>query len=105
MDIQSASNLIDEMKKMADQAGGNNSLVQGSSSGGFSQLLSKAIESVNQLQNEADRMSTAYELGDDKVDLTQVMLASQKADLSFQAMVQVRNKLISAYQEVMRMQI
>ena len=53
MDIQSASNLIDEMKKMADQAGGNNSLVQGSSSGGFSQLLSKAIESVNQLQNEA----------------------------------------------------
>ena len=105
MDIQSASNLIDEMKKMADQAGGNNSLVQGSSSGGFSQLLSKAIESVNQLQNEADRMSTAYELGDDKVDLAQVMLASQKADLSFQAMVQVRNKLISAYQEVMRMQI
>ena len=67
--------------------------------------MSKAIESVNQLQNEADKLGTAYEAGDDKVDLAQVMLASQKADLSFQAMVQVRNKLISAYQEIMRMQI
>lgn len=105
MKIHSASNLIDEMRRMAEQAGGSDKRSEQNSSVGFSQLLSKAMENVNELQNEAEKLGTAFELGDDKVDLAQVMLASQKADLSFQAMVQVRNKLISAYQEIMRMQI
>jgi len=50
-------------------------------------------------------LSRSFEQGDPGVSLTQVMVASQKASVSFQAMTQVRNKLIDAYQEVMNMQV
>ncbi|MBR9885467.1 MAG: flagellar hook-basal body complex protein FliE, partial [Oceanospirillales bacterium] len=47
----------------------------------------------------------AYELGDPSVDLPQVMIQAQKASVSFQAMTQVRNRLVSAYEEIMKMSI
>lgn len=71
----------------------------------FSSLLSKSINAVNDAQQTAGAQAAAYEAGDPNVDLTQVMISLQKASLSFQAMTEVRNKLVNAYQEVMNMPV
>ncbi len=71
----------------------------------FSKLLSESIGQVNELQQESSAMKTAYEMGDPSVDIPEVMIAVQKASLSFEAITEVRNKLLSAYQEVMNMQV
>ena len=56
-------------------------------------------------QQTASTMRTALERGEEGVDLTQVMVAMQKSSLSFQAMVEVRNKLVEAYKDVMNMPV
>jgi len=71
----------------------------------FPDMLSKAIEAVNESQQTSSDLKTRFELGQEGVDIAQVMVASQKASLQFQLMVQVRNKLVTAYQDVMNMQI
>jgi len=71
----------------------------------FSAQLKDAINQVNSVQKESGKLKEAFTMGDENVDLVDVMVASQKANVSFQAMVQVRNKLISAYQDVMSMPI
>jgi len=80
--------------------------VSGNPSGlDFSESLKDAINQVNSVQKESGRLKNDFTMGDKNVDLVDVMVASQKASVSFQAMVQVRNKLISAYQDVMSMPI
>ncbi len=69
----------------------------------FASLLKQSVEQVNANQMKSSAMSAAFAKGDTSVDLTEVMVASQKASLSFQAVLQVRNKLVQAYQEVMSM--
>lgn len=71
----------------------------------FSTLLKQAIDQVNGHQAQANDLRTRYEMGDPNVDLVNVMIAGQKASVSFEAMAQVRNKLVTAYQEIMRMPI
>jgi flagellar hook-basal body complex protein FliE len=71
----------------------------------FSKLLDDSINQVNELQREATEMKTAFETGDPNVDIPEVMVAIQKASLSFEAITEVRNKLLSAYQDVMNMQV
>ncbi len=71
----------------------------------FSKLLTESINQVNSLQQEASQMKTAFETGDSNIDIPEVMVAVQKASLSFQAVTEVRNKLLTAYQEVMNMQV
>lgn len=71
----------------------------------FSTLLTQAVGQVNELQQTSGQLKTRFELGDPNVDLTQVMLASQKASLGFNATLQVRNRLVQAYQDVMNMPI
>lgn len=71
----------------------------------FSTLLKQSVDHVNSLQTQASELSQAFELGDSNVDLTQVMVALQKASVSFQAVTQVRNKLVTAYNEIMNMPI
>lgn len=70
----------------------------------FADLLTQSVNSVATEQNKSNEMKGAFERGED-VDLSQVMLQVQKASLSFQAMTQVRNKLVEAYQDVTRMPI
>ncbi len=72
---------------------------------GFSVLLRSAIEETNVAQLEAKDLGKKFEAGDPAVSLQDVVLSLQKASLSFQTMVQVRNKLVSAYQEIMNMQV
>lgn len=71
----------------------------------FGELFSQAINNVNGLQQTAAQLSTAYAKGDESVDITDVMIASEKAKVGFQATVQVRNKVIEAYQDIMNMPI
>ncbi len=69
----------------------------------FSEMFGQAINKVNETQQASSSMAKAYEQGDPNVDISDVMVASQKASVSFQSMVQVRNKLIDAYRDVMNM--
>ncbi len=71
----------------------------------FGELLNNSIEQVNQTQAQASELAKAFEAGEPGVDLPEVMIALQKASLSFQAMTQVRNKLLTAYQEIMNMPV
>ena len=71
----------------------------------FAQMLKDAVDNVNSLQQEAKTMAQAYERGDENVDLPQVMIGLQKSSVSFEAMTQVRNKLVDAYEKIMNMPI
>lgn len=71
---------------------------------GFLSMLNGAIEEVNRLGHEAGRLEDAVAKGEN-VSIHQAIIAGEKAGLSFQLMMQVRNKLLEAYQEVSRMQI
>lgn len=71
---------------------------------GFSQLLKGAIEEVNRIQHEAGRLEDAVARGEN-INIHQAIIAGEKAGLSFQLMMKVRNKLLEAYQEIARMQV
>ena len=73
--------------------------------GGFGELLKTTIDSVSEMQQEASELRRAYEAEDPGTDLTEVMIAAQKASLSFRAMSEVRNKLVTAYQDIMNMPV
>ena len=68
----------------------------------FAQTLKGALGDVSAIQNRSADMQTAYERGE-VTDIAQVMLARQEAGVAFEATLQVRNKLLNAYQEIMRM--
>lgn len=71
----------------------------------FADALKASLNQVNQAQTNADKMGTNFAMGDDRVSLSDVMIAGQKANIAFQATVQVRNKLVSAYHDIMNMQV
>ena len=71
----------------------------------FSEVFKNSLDKVNESQQKANQMAEAFERGDKQADLAQVMIEMQKARVSFEAITQVRNRLISAYHEIMNMQI
>ena len=71
----------------------------------FADMLKSAVDNVNSLQKDATSLAQAYERGEDGVDLPQVMIGLQKSSVSFEAMTQVRNKLVDAYEKIMNMPI
>lgn len=71
----------------------------------FAEMLGQAVNKVNETQQVAGQLANAFEIGQSGVDLTDVMIASQKASVSFQAVTQVRNKLVQAYQDIMQMPV
>lgn len=71
----------------------------------FGEVMKNSLDQVSEAQRQAKAMATAFESGDTSVELPEVMIELQKASISFQAITQVRNKLLTAYQEVMRMQV
>ncbi len=81
------------------------SRVNESEKGSFTSLLKSAVDNVNGHQQSANRMREAYERGDPSVDLPQVMIQAQKASISFEAMTQVRNRLVQAYEDISKMPI
>ena len=71
----------------------------------FQVVLRDAIRGISDAQSTAQAKAQAYQLGDDKVTLEDVMISLQKANLAMQGMVQVRNRLVDAYKEVMNLQV
>ncbi len=72
---------------------------------GFQNVLQNAIGKTNELMKASGALAEKYEKGDPSVELVDVMIASQKSSVSFQALTQVRNRLVNAYQDIMNMQI
>jgi flagellar hook-basal body complex protein FliE len=69
----------------------------------FSETLSRAINGVSSAQERSGQLQKAFELGDPSADLAKVMVASQQAQVAFRATVEVRNRLVQAYQDVLNM--
>lgn len=70
----------------------------------FSETLNQAVGKVNQLQQEADIKMQKLATGETS-DISDVMISAEKADIALKLMVSVRNKMIDAYQEIMKMQV
>jgi flagellar hook-basal body complex protein FliE len=108
MDIKSNA-LFTQMQSMALEASGSNTnqmpIVKNNSGAAFGDLLKDAMNNVNGLQMDAKDKMTAFELGDRNVSLAQVMIAKEKSGIAFEATVQVRNKLVEAYKEIMSMPV
>ncbi len=107
MDTKGIDQMLSVLHATAAQAGGRVNESQSASPGStdFAQILQNSIAQVNQTQQQAEGMAASFAAGDSSANLHEVMISLQKANISFQEMVQVRNKLVSAYHDVMNMQI
>jgi flagellar hook-basal body complex protein FliE len=98
--------LLTQMRAMAAQAQSKSVETKSpAEQSAFSDLLQQSVNKVNETQMDAKRLSDAFQSGDPNVQVSEVMVALQKSNVSFQAMLQVRNKLVNAYQEIMNMQV
>ncbi len=105
MNDMRVTELLREMQQLADSAAAAPVEPGTQSQGDFATLLKSSIDAVSAAQMTAADMAAAFERGDADVSLPEVMIALQKASLSFQAMTEVRNQLVSAYQEIMNMPV
>jgi flagellar hook-basal body complex protein FliE len=100
------SQLLAQIRAMSAAAQGTPEVTQNNGvAGDFGALLQQSIDSVNNIQQEAGRLGDAFVTGESNVSLADVMLAKQKAGIAFEATIQVRNKLLSAYKEIMSMPV
>ena len=101
-----ADTLLTQMRAMAAQAQGQSTATTGAAGqSDFSDILKQSVDKVNETQIESKNLQNAFQMGDPNVQVSEVMVAMQKSSVSFQAMLQVRNKLVSAYQDIMNMQV
>lgn len=106
MDTQGIEQMLSVLRTTAAQASGK-AAESAPAAGGtdFAQVLQSSINKVNETQQQANQMAEKLAAGDTSQNLHEVMIALQTASISFQEMVQVRNKLVSAYQDVMNMPV
>jgi flagellar hook-basal body complex protein FliE len=83
----------------------NDTAAIGGASGSFADALKTSLAAVNASQQQADTLGNRFATGDNSVSLSQTMIAMQKANISFQEAVQVRDRLVSAYTTIMNMQV
>ena len=106
MDTKGIDQMLGLLRATAAQATGKPAETQAAPGGvDFAEVLNNSIEQVNQAQQGADTLAANFAAGDSNANLHDVMIALQKANVSFQEMVQVRNKLVTAYHDVMNMQV
>jgi len=108
MDAQAIDNLLGQMRTAAAMAAGKPPAAQAPGAAGgadFAAVLKNSIENVNQVQDKARALARDFELGKPNVNLQDVMVSLSKANIAFQEMVQVRNRVVSAYHDVMNMQV
>jgi flagellar hook-basal body complex protein FliE len=109
MDTQGIEKMLGVLRSTAAEAsaGLHPATEKTAASGGadFAQLLKNSIDQVNNAQKQATQMAENLAAGKSDQNLHEVMAALQSASISFQEMVQVRNRLVSAYQDVMNMQV
>lgn len=112
LDLNTAARSIASVKEITSNDGlgdisnesGQVSGVGGDASATFTEAIKKAVSEVNNLSNEADKLAVSLASGDVE-DVHKAMIAMQKAKLALDFTIQVRNKVIEAYQEIMRMQV
>jgi flagellar hook-basal body complex protein FliE len=85
------------------QASPAGSTTQSTGGSEFAKLLRQGVDQVNQSEQRSSELATAFERGTPGVELPQVMLEMQKATVSFRALTEVRNRLVTAYQDIMNM--
>ena len=108
-----ADSLYQEMQAMIAQANQpsignelpNPSQLVNSSQQNFSDMLSHAINNVNDMQLESRAMQKRFDMGDPNLSLADVMVAKEKSGIAFEATVQVRNKVLEAYKQIMNMPV
>ena len=108
MDTNGIEQMLSALRTTAAQAAGKPAADNTPAAGGadFAQILQSSIDKVNQTQQGANQMAEKLAAGGDtSQNLHEVMIALQTASVSFQEMVQVRNKLVTAYQDVMNIQV
>jgi len=106
MDTRGIDQMLSELRATSGLAAGKSATPATSSADtDFGQVLKTAIDQVSSAQMQAQEMSKDFASGDSNVNLADVMVNLQKASLSFQQMVQVRNKLVTAYQDIMNMSV
>jgi len=102
------NNLLSQMRQMSAQARMPETAFKAapvSAQPDFSAVLKHSISAVGRSQMEAGNMAASFERGDAGADLGRTMIAIQKADLSLRTMVEVRNKLVDAYKDIMNMPV
>jgi len=111
MDIKTNS-LYAQMQSMQMEAMGNrfptienNVAPVNNSTSDFTSMLKQAVNAVNEVQQEAKEKRNAFEMGDRNVTLADTMVTAAKAGVAFDATVQVRNKFVEAYKEIMSMPV
>lgn len=102
--LQMRSTIIGQNAALQRAAGHEASGASETQPTSFGRTLTDAVRSVNAQQTKAGEISAAYERGDTN-DIVQVMLERQKASIGFEATLQVRNKLLSAYRDIMNMPV
>ena len=107
MDTNGIEQMLSALRTTAAQAAGKPAADNTPAAGGadFAQILQSSIDKVNQTQQGANQMAEKLAAGDTSQNLHEVMIALQTASVSFQEMVQVRNKLVTAYKDVMNIQV
>jgi flagellar hook-basal body complex protein FliE len=100
--------VLEQIRSISAQAQPGTSQAGGTQQTGaseFANILRQGLDSVNQSQMKADQLTDAFSRGTPGVELPQVMLAAAKSSVSFHALSEVRNRLVTAYQDIMNMQM
>jgi flagellar hook-basal body complex protein FliE len=105
MNAQGIDQLLGQLRAASMGAAGNAESAALPEGQDFASALKNSLDNVSTAQRQANDLAKAFELGDPNANIQDVMLSLQKANVSFQTMVQVRNKLVTAYQEIMNMQV
>ena len=104
MSHMNVEQVLAQMRTMSVEAAGKPAEEAADDRGlSFSAILKDSIDAVNQVQKTSAELSSEFEMGSQDVSLAEVMIAAQKSAVSFQAMLQVRNKLVDAYKDIMNM--
>lgn len=104
MSISSIASVLQQMRVLAQASGAAPTPGTGAAGGSFVGELKKSLDRISDTQQNAYSQAEAFELGKPGVALNDVMVDMQKANIGFQMGLQVRNKVVAAYQEIMNMQ-
>jgi flagellar hook-basal body complex protein FliE len=103
MSISSIESVLQQMRALAPSMGSSSTAGSEVGAGGFAGELKKSLDRISSAQDHASKQAEAFEMGKPGVALNDVMVDMQKAGIGFQTGLQVRNKVIAAYQEIMNM--
>ncbi len=108
MNVPAIDSLLAQMRAAVVAAQGNVTPAASPVAGGgidFASALKASLDQVSQVQNQAEGLEQRFTLGDPQVSLSDAMIGMQKANIALQTTIQVRNKVVAAYNDIMNMQV